>query len=177
MQISNYKVLKFLTDAMKTTGSRKAVGALSLTGAVALIAGYEGFSNTAYLPTPDDVPTIGYGQTEYSDGTKVKMGDTITREDAKMQLQIITRQKYADALGKCVKVPLSQNEYDAFLSLAYNIGPGAFCGSTLVKKLNQKDYAGACSQILRWKYQKGKVLKGLVNRRQKEYKLCLGETA
>ena len=177
MQISNYKVMKFLADAMKTTGTRKAIATLSLTGAIGLIAGYEGFSSTAYLPTPDDVPTIGYGQTQYSDGSPVKMGDTISREDAKMQLQIITRQKYADALGKCVKVPLSQNEYDAYVSLAYNIGTGAFCGSTLVKKLNAGDYVGACSQILRWNKQKGKVLKGLDNRRRKEYKLCMGETA
>ena len=174
MQISYSKII---SDTVKSLAGRKAIATLSLTGAVGLIAGYEGFSSTAYLPTPDDVPTIGYGQTQYADGSKVQMGDTISKAEAQRQLQIITRQKYADALGKCVKVPLSQNEYDAYVSLAYNIGTGAFCGSTLVKKLNAGDYAGACSQILRWNKQKGKVLKGLDIRRRKEYKLCLGETA
>lgn len=139
--------------------------------AVALVGllQHEGFSGTAYLPTPHDVPTIGFGTTQ-----GVKPGDTITPTQAVARaLQDV--QQYEGALKRCVKVPLHQYEYDAFISLAYNIGPGAFCGSTLVKKLNGGDYAGACREILRWDKQAGKPLKGLTLRRQKEYRLCTGE--
>lgn len=151
---------------------RKAVTGIATAGAISLIAIFEGFSNKAYLPTKDDVPTIGYGQTEYANGRKVRMGDFITEKEAKNQLGILVEKKFVNKIAKCVKVPLTENEFTAYVSLAYNIGAGAFCGSTLVKKLNAKDYDGACAQILRWKYQKGKVLKGLVKRRQQEYQLC-----
>jgi lysozyme len=73
-----------------------------------------------------------------------------------------------------VKVPLYQHEYDAYLSLSYNIGPTAFCKSTLVRKLNQQDYSGACAQILRWNRAGGEVVRGLSIRREAEYKQCLG---
>lgn len=174
MQISYSKII---SDTVKSLAGRKAIAALSVTGAVGLIAGYEGFSNTAYIPVPGDVPTIGYGQTYYADGSKVKMGDTISKTEAQKQLTLLTRRDFADKLGNCVKVPLYQNEFDAYVSLAYNIGTAAFCKSTLVKKLNQGDYVGACSQILRWNKSGGRVLKGLDNRRRQEYKLCMGETA
>ena len=72
-------------------------------------------------------------------------------------------------------MPLHQHEYDAFLSLAYNIGPGAFCGSTLVRKLNAEDYAGACAEILRWDKAGGKTVAGLTKRRQAEYRQCMGQ--
>jgi lysozyme len=71
-------------------------------------------------------------------------------------------------------VPLHQHEYDAFLSLAYNIGAGAFCGSTLVRKLNTGDYTGACAEILRWDKFQGQPLRGLTLRRQAEHRQCLG---
>jgi lysozyme len=60
------------------------------------------------------------------------------------------------------------------VSLSYNIGTGAFCNSTLVKKLRTYDYEGACKEILRWDKFKGEPLKGLTHRRQREYKLCMG---
>lgn len=77
-------------------------------------------------------------------------------------------------MRQCVRVPIAQGEWDAYTSLAYNIGAGAFCGSTLARKLNAGDYAGACKQILRWDKQKGRVLRGLTRRRNAEYKLCIG---
>ena len=155
----------------KQTAIRSAIGALAI-GAVSLIAYFEGFRGDAYLPTKNDVPTIGYGQTHYSDGKKVRLGETITEGEAREELTKLVK-KYSVSIDKCIKVPLKQNEYDAYLSLAYNIGSGAFCRSTLIKKLNAKDYKGACDQILVWKYQKGKVLKGLENRRKKEYEKCI----
>lgn len=82
--------------------------------------------------------------------------------------------KYEGAIKECVAVPLHQHEYDAYLSLAYNIGPTAFCGSTLVRKLNAQDYTGACREILRWDRFKGQPLRGLTLRREGEYRQCMG---
>lgn len=132
------------------------------------IAGWEGYNSVAYIPVPGDVPTIGFGTTK-----DVKMGDTIDPVTA-LQKKIRDVEEFEGAIKQCVQVPLSQHEYDAYLSLAYNIGPSAFCGSTLVRKLNAKDYEGACKEILRWDKFKGKPLQGLTNRRQAEYKQCIG---
>lgn len=150
--------------------TRQAVAALSLSAAgfVGLLA-YEGYSDSAYTPVPGDVPTIGFGTTQ-----GVKEGDTITPPEAvKRALEDV--QAYEGAIKSCVNVPLFQHEYDAYASLAYNIGPTAFCNSTLVRKLNQYDYEGACKEILRWDKFRGKPLRGLTIRRQKEYKQCLGQ--
>lgn len=112
------------------------------------------------------VHTLGFGTTE-----GVKPGDTITLEKA-LERALSDVTKFEGAIKRCVKVPLSQNEYDAYVSLAYNIGTTAFCNSTLVKKLNSGDYAGACAEISRWNKAKGKVLKGLTKRRAYERALC-----
>ncbi len=148
---------------------RLAIGALSLsaTGLLAL-AGYEGFRNEAYIPVPGDVPTVGFGSTE-----GVKLGDKITVEEGLERL-------YRDvgvvesAIAKCVKVPLTQGEYDAYTSFVFNVGGSAFCSSTLVKKLNSGDYPGACAELKRWVYADGKVLPGLVERREREFQMCMG---
>ena len=129
---------------------------------------HEGYSDTAYEPVPGDVPTIGFGTT-----AGVKPGDTITAPRA-VARALADVQKFEGALKTCVKVPLAQYEYDAYVSLSYNIGSSAFCGSTLVKKLNAGDYAGACQQILVWDKFKGEPLRGLTTRRQAEYKTCIG---
>ena len=83
-------------------------------------------------------------------------------------------QAFEGAIKECVIVPLHQYEYDAYVSLSYNIGAKAFCRSTLVKRLNEERYTEACNQILRWDQYKGKPLSGLTKRRQEEYKKCLG---
>ena len=130
---------------------------------------HEGYSDKTIIPIKGDVPTIGFGTT---DG--VKMGDSTTPVKALTRaLQDV--QKFEGALKTCVKVPLHQYEYDAYINLTYNIGSRAFCSSTLVKKLNQQDYDGACKEILRWDKAGGRVVRGLTNRRQKEYKQCIGK--
>lgn len=149
---------------------RLVVAALSLSAAgLVSIANLEGFSEKAYIPIPGDVPTIGFGSTE-----GVKMGDTITVPKA---LEHFMRDVGVaeSAIGRCVKVPLSQSEYDAFTSFAFNVGGEAFCSSTLVKKLNSGDYDGACDELERWVYSQKRVVPGLVNRRQVEYRLCVKE--
>ena len=141
--------------------SLSAVGLLT-------IAKWEGFSDHAYIPVPGDIPTIGFGSTE-----GVKLGDTITVPKA---LERLMRDVGVaeSAIGKCVKVPLSQGEFDAFTSFAYNVGSDAFCSSTLVKKLNAGDYAGACAELKRWVYVDGRRVQGLVNRREAEFQMCMG---
>jgi hypothetical protein len=77
------------------------------------------------------------------------------------------------AIAKLVKVPLNQNQYDALASLIFNIGEGAFSKSTLLRKLNAKDYEGAANEFVRWNKQAGKVLNGLVKRRAEEMAVFL----
>lgn len=148
---------------------RMVVGGLSLTAAGLIsIATWEGFKEEAYIPVPGDVPTIGFGSTE-----GVKLGDTISVPEALNRLEKDVRVA-EDAVRSCVTVPLMPYEFDAYVSLAYNIGKSHFCGSTLVKKLNAGDYRGACEEIKRWTYAGGKNLQGLVNRRAEEYRRCIG---
>jgi lysozyme len=128
----------------------------------------ENYRDTAYIPVPGDVPTIGFGTTE-----GVRLGDKITPPKA-LALALRDVQKFEDKIKTCVTVPLYQHEYDALVSLTYNIGASAFCNSTLVKKLNSGDYEGACLEIKRWNRQGGKVSPGLTRRREAEYKQCMG---
>jgi lysozyme len=150
--------------------ARIVIGALTLSASALVgIAVHEGYRGEAYIPVKGDRPTIGYGTT---DG--VKPGDTIEPVQALVRkLQDV--QRFEGALKQCVRVPLHQYEYDAFLSLAYNIGPGAFCSSTLVRRLNAGDYAGACAEIMRWDRFRGEPLRGLTLRRQAENRQCLGQ--
>ena len=149
--------------------ARIVIGALTLSASALVgIAVHEGYRGEAYTPVKGDVPTIGFGTT-----AGVKPGDRIEPVQALVRkLQDV--QRFEGALKQCVRVPLHQHEYDAFLSLAYNIGPGAFCGSTLVRRLNAGDYAGACAEILRWDRFRGEPLRGLTLRRQAENRQCLG---
>ena len=139
---------------------------LSATALVAIVL-HEGYKENAYIPVAGDIPTIGFGTT-----SGVKLGDRTTPEKA-LQVAMKDVQLFEGAVKSCVGVPLTQNEYDAYISLSYNIGTGAFCRSTLVKKLNNKDYVGACNEILKWDKFKGKPLAGLTKRRQEEYQKCL----
>lgn len=146
---------------------RRAVAALALSaaGLVSLLQS-EGYTSRAVIPINGDVPTIGFGTT-----AGVKMGDTITPQAA-VSRALSDVSKFDGALKRCVKVPLTQGEYDAYLSLSYNIGSGAFCGSTLVRKLNAGDYAGACEQVLAWDKAGGRRVQGLTARRHREYAQC-----
>jgi lysozyme len=154
--------------------ARVAVATLTVTAAAVLgIFSHEGYSERAYVPVPGDKVTIGHGSTAHIDGTPIKMGETVTKPQA---LEMARRDisKFEGALKSCVKVPLHQYEYNAYISLEYNIGSKAFCGSTIVKRLNAGDYVGACKAILMWNIYKGKPLAGLTKRRQGEYKQCVG---
>lgn len=136
-----------------------------------LICDFEGKRLVAY----DDgvgVWTIGFGTTIYPNGIKVKKGDVCTEAQAKAYMAHDLK-KFELAVSNVVTVPLSQNQFDALVSLAYNIGTNAFKNSTLVKKLNAGDIRGAANQFDVWVKAGGKRMQGLVNRRAKEKALFL----
>lgn len=148
---------------------RIQVAALTLSASALVgIALHEGYRDAAYTPVKGDVATIGFGTTE-----GVRLGDTITVERALIRL-MKDATKFEQAVKTCAPVPMYSYEFSAYVSLTYNIGAGAFCSSTLAKKLNAGDYAGACNEILRWDKFKGQPLAGLTKRRQQEHQMCLG---
>ena len=132
-----------------------------------LVKKHEGLRLEAYLPTPNDVWTIGYGHTHTT-----KQGQKITEAQAEALLRrdITWAEK---AVNKSVVVPLTQNQFDALVSFVFNVGEGAFATSTLLRLLNSGDYEGAANQFLRWNRQKGRVLNGLTKRREEERALFL----
>lgn len=150
--------------------NRTSIAALSLSAAALVgLAVHEGYRGEAYTPVPGDVPTIGFGDTH-----GVKPGDRTDPVRALVRLN-----QHAEAFQRQMKdcignVPMHQHEWDAFVSLTYNIGPTAFCRSTLVKRLQAGDYPGACNEIRRWVFFQGKPLAGLVKRRDAEADKCLG---
>lgn len=134
---------------------------------LSIIKDSEGLCLEAYLPTPNDVPTIGYGHTK-----GVRMGQHISQAQAEQFL--LEDVKWAeDVVNSSVQVSLSQNQFDALVSFVFNIGASAFQKSTLLKLLNDGDYEGAANQFPRWNKQAGKELKGLTKRRYAERELFL----
>lgn len=154
--------------------------ALSATGLIG-IAINEGYTDRAIIPTRGDVPTLGFGTTTRPDGSPVQMGDRTTPVEA-LQRKARDLQMFEGALKTCVKVPLYQHEYDAYVDHAYNIGTGAFCSSTIVRRLNAGDYKGACDAILMWKrvgqqdcsIPGNRICWGLWQRRLATHQKCLG---
>ena len=126
-----------------------------------LIKQFEGLYLKAYR-CPAGVPTIGYGHT-----AGVAMGQTITQQQADDYLRRDVRQ-FERAVARLVTVPLTQGQFDALVSFAFNLGDGALAQSTLLRLLNAGDYAGAAAQFDRWNKAGGRVLPGLVRRRAAE---------
>jgi lysozyme len=115
-----------------------------------------------------DLPTVCYGETR---GVQLGMRFTKAECDA-MLLKALG--EFADrSVERCIKGPIADEPYLAFLDLAYNIGEGAFCKSTVVRCWNAGDKAGACDAVLAFNRSGGQVRKGLVLRRQRERALCL----
>ena len=135
-----------------------------------LIKDFEGFSSTSYLDVVN-IPTIGWGNTFYENGTKVKLGDQISKTDALKLLEVVANRDFSDKIFPSIKVKVSQSQFDAMVSLAYNIRVGAFLKSTLLKKVNAGDFAGAGEEFLRWNKANGKEDIGLTKRREREKQL------
>jgi lysozyme len=121
---------------------------LSAAGFVGILT-REGYTDNAVIPTKGDVPTVGFGTTG-----GVKMGDKTDPVKA-VQRALLDASQYEGAIKRCVTSPLSQAEYDTYVNFSYNVGPYAFCTSTIVKRLNTGDYKGACEAILLFKYAAG----------------------
>ena len=133
-----------------------------------LIKEFEGFSNRPYKCSAN-IPTIGYGNTFYPDGKRVSMLDKqITKEYADEIFKNVV-DNFAFKVSKLIKSKVTQNQFNALVSFAYNVGIGNLEKSTLLKlvNLNPND-AMISKQFLRWNKAKGKELKGLTNRRIKE---------
>jgi lysozyme len=140
-----------------------AGGALSLAGVV--VAHYEGYRPTAYLD-PVEIPTICYGHT-----ATARLGQTKTRAECDKLLAADLGIALA-AIDRHTRVPLPDTRRAALASFAYNAGERAYRDSTLLRKLNQGDYRGACAELSRWVYAGGNKLSGLVKRRATERELC-----
>lgn len=142
-----------------------ALLSISVAG-VTLIQNFEGTETTAYLDAVG-VPTICTGSTR-----GVYLGQTATLSECEERLQEDT--SYAgQGIARNVRVKLTQEQYDALVSLVFNIGPGAFSHSTLLKRLNAGRCREAADEFLRWRYASGKPLRGLLRRRQAERELFI----
>jgi lysozyme len=145
------------------------------------IKAFEGLRLDAYRDSAG-VWTIGYGSTRYHDGKAVKPGDKLANETQADALFRNTLSQYENAVSSFVKVPLTQNQFDALVSFAYNEGTGALEESTLLRKLNEKNYEEAAGQFLVWnkitdpKTGEKVVLDTLVKRREQERQLFLSDS-
>lgn len=133
-----------------------------------LIAEFEGLSLKPYLCSAK-VPTIGYGSTFYENGTKVKLTDApITKQRAE-QLLKNTADKFAEKVAVLITKPVTQNQFNALVSFAFNVGVSALKISTLLKLVNNNPNDGnIAKEFLRWNKAGGRVVQGLTNRRIKE---------
>ncbi|HBM7586596.1 TPA: lysozyme [Enterobacter bugandensis] len=138
---------------------------------IALIKQSEGCKLTAYQDSVG-VWTIGYGWTHPVDGKPIRAGMTIKQETAERLLKT-GLVSYESDVSRLVKVGLTQGQFDALVSFTYNLGARSLSTSTLLRKLNAGDYAGAADEFLRWNKAGGKVLNGLTRRREAERALFL----
>ena len=135
---------------------------------IALIKKFEGCELKSYKCAAG-VWTIGYGFTK-----DVKKGDTITQEEAD-KLFTEEMNEYENYVNHMVETDLKQNEFDALVSWVYNLGPSNLSSSTLLQKLNNKDWDDVPNQIKRWNKAGGVVKQGLIRRREAEALLFQGE--
>lgn len=132
-----------------------------------LIKQFEGLELEAYL-CPAGKATLGYGST----GPDIKLGMKWTKEQAEDRLKNDLG-TFSKGVRNLIKVVLNENQFSAVVALAYNIGLGNFKSSPLLKKLNANDFPGASAEFERWNKGGGKILKGLVKRREAEKTLFL----
>lgn len=153
-----------MTTRLKKAGKFTAIGA----ALIALVGTWEGVRTTAYRDIVG-IPTVCFGETR-----GVKMGDKYTMEECKAMLGdgLV---EFEQGIRKCLKNPdaLPPKVYVSYISLSYNIGQKAFCGSTVAKRANAGDLKGSCNAISMWNKAGGKVVRGLTNRRAEERKICL----
>ena len=136
-----------------------------------LIKSFEGLKLKPYL-CPASIPTIGFGNTYYPNGQKVKLTDpaiTIEKAEELLKFLLVTYEKAVDSF---CRDDISQSQFDALVSFAYNLGTGALQKSTLIKKVNANPKDVTIDDVfLKWNKANGRVLAGLTKRRQAEANL------
>jgi lysozyme len=138
---------------------------------IELIKKHEGLSVFPYL-CPAKVPTIGYGATYYLDGTPVSMKDEAISEPEAEDLLEKMVARYAEGVNRYVQSSINQNQFDAIVSFAYNLGLGALKSSTLLRRINNNPCdPDIAYQFSRWNKAGGEVLRGLTKRRKEEAEL------
>ena len=160
-----------------------AYSSAALTG----LMSHEGFTERAVQPVPGDEWTYGYGSTYKLDGSPVRPNDTISKPEARTLMEIKVRDEYEAGLKRCAgHIPMAQGEYDAAINLAYNVGVGAVCRSSIIKRFEAGDYAGGCAAILSFNRLQGRKCslpenrqrrdgcKGIMDRREAQYRACMG---
>ncbi|WP_417839838.1 lysozyme [Tritonibacter scottomollicae] len=150
----------------KKTVGVLAAGGVALASAVTFIGDWEGLRTTAYRDIVG-VWTVCYGETK---GVHPRDRYSEAECDAMLAREIIA---YEAALDRCLKPEVPVGMKIALVSWTYNVGPGAACRSTLVRKANAGDLAGACNELPRWNRAGGRVIRGLTNRRMSERAMCL----
>lgn len=150
----------------KKTVGVLAAGGVALASAVTFIGEWEGLRTTAYRDIVG-VWTVCYGETK-----GVRPGDRYSEAecDAMLAREIIA---YETALDRCLQPEVPVGMKIALVSWTYNVGPGAACRSTLVRKANAGDLTGACNELPRWNKAGGRIVRGLTNRRMSERAMCL----
>jgi GH24 family phage-related lysozyme (muramidase) len=136
---------------------------------IAFIQGFEQCRLDSYMPTPNDRPTIGWGST----GDDITMGMTWTQQQCDDRFAA-DLDSFADQVSGVLTIDTAQNQFDAMVSIAYNIGMGNFGPSTLLRLHNQGNFDAVPAQFLRWNHQHGEVLAGLTRRRQGEADIYQG---
>lgn len=140
----------------------------SSSAGIELIKSFEGFFSKPYL-CPANVPTIGYGATYYEDGHKVSLKDSPIDEQRATQLLMNVLVSYEKAVDSFCRDDITQHQFDALTSFAYNVGTNALKNSTLLKLVNNNPSDPEIrTQFMRWNKAAGRVLKGLTRRRQAE---------
>jgi lysozyme len=133
-----------------------------------LITEFEGFSAKPYLCSAK-IPTIGYGSTYYSDGKRVTMLDKEITKHQALEIFKTIADRFASKVSKLVTSPLNQNQFNALVSLAYNIGTGNFASSTILKKVNKNhNDTSIALEFKKWNKVNKKEVSGLTRRRINE---------
>lgn len=167
--------------------ARIAVAALTISAAgFAAWQAHEGYTDRAVIPTKGDVPTIGHGSTRYEDGSKVKMGDRITRDRAKVLARNLMREDERAFAQSLPGVKLTQGEYDVYLDFVGQYGMGNWRASSMRRELIAGRYVPACNALLRYRFAAGydcsttingqpnKRCWGVWTRQQQRHKQCMG---
>lgn len=151
-------------------GTKSKVGAAALVMAVGIVSLWEGYDPKVYLD-PVGIPTVCYGHVIKEN---IKVGTAFSNEACHDILHSDLKIA-ADGVDRYVTFPLKEHEKAAFISFTFNVGTENFRKSTMLKLINVGRVVEACHELPKWVYAKGKKLKGLINRRNAEMQLCLGQ--